>query len=88
MKAIEIIIKDQAFRIIPNSTDNYTFSVFNYATCHIITKNDFGMWKRVKHLFGTEVIPIDEIGEIIDKQYPPWPITDLYNSVKKKVEFN
>lgn len=73
MQAIEITVKDQAFRVIPNSMESFTFSVFNYTTCHIITKNNFGIWKRVKHLFGTEVIPIDEIGDIIDKQYTPWP---------------
>jgi hypothetical protein len=73
MIAIEVIIKEQTYRIIPNDADNYMFSVFNYATCHIITKNDFGIWKRVQHLFGNEIIPIDEIGEIIDKEYTPWP---------------
>lgn len=73
MSAIEIIIRDQTFRILRNNADNNTFSVFNYATCHIIAKNDYGIWKRVQHLFGTEIIPIDEIGEIIDKQLTPWP---------------
>ena len=76
MSAIEVIVRDQTFRIIRNSADNFTFSVFNYATCHIITKNDFGIWKRVQHLFGTEIIPIDEIGNIIDNQLTPWPVTE------------
>lgn len=73
MSAIEVNVRDQTFRIIRNSADSFTFSVFNYATCHIITKNDFGIWKRVQHLFGTEIIPIDEIGDIIDNQLTPWP---------------
>ncbi|ASU35606.1 hypothetical protein [Mucilaginibacter xinganensis] len=84
MGAIEVIIRDQAYRIIRNDADNYTFSVFNYATCHIIAKNDFGIWKRVQHLFGTEIIPIDEIGDIIDKDYTPWPAADGESPERRK----
>ncbi|MCR8559472.1 hypothetical protein KXD93_17575 [Mucilaginibacter sp. BJC16-A38] len=76
MKAIEITVNDQTYRVIRNSGDNYFFSVFNYATCHIIAKNDFGIWKRVQHLFGTEIIPLDEIGDVIDNEYTPWPADD------------
>jgi len=86
MKAIEVIIKGETYRIIRNSTDDYTYSIFNYATCHIITKNDFGIWKRVQHLFGTEIIPIDEIGDIIDKQYTPWPVIETQAPLRKKAE--
>jgi hypothetical protein len=86
MSAIEVIIKEQTYRIIRNDADNYTFSVFNYATCHIITKNDFGIWKRVQHLFGTEIIPIDEIGDIIDKEYTPWPANEVQPSFRKRME--
>jgi hypothetical protein len=69
MESIEILIKDETFRIIRNSDDNNTFSVFNYATCHIIKKNDFGIWKAVEHRFGTDTLPLDEIGDAIDKHY-------------------
>ena len=84
MRAIEVIIRDQTYRIIRNDADNYTFSVFNYATCHIIAKNNFGIWKRVQHLFGTEIIPIDEIGDIIDKEYTPWPVLDTQPSARRR----
>lgn len=84
MSTIEVIIKDQTYRIICNDADNYTFSVFNYATCHIITKNNFGIWKRVRHLFGTEIIPIDEIGDLIDKEYTPWPVIDVQPPGRRK----
>jgi hypothetical protein len=84
MSAIEVIIRDQTFRILRNNADNYTFSVFNYATCHIIAKNDFGIWKRVQHLFGTEIIPIDEIGQIIDNELTPWPATDGQSSTRRR----
>jgi len=83
MRAIEITVKDQAFRIIRNSADNFTFSVFNYTTCHIITKNNLGMWKRVQHLFGTEIIPLDEIGDIIDTQLTPWPYNDAPSPARR-----
>jgi hypothetical protein len=69
MDTFEVIIKDEGYRISRNSTDNSSFSVFNYATCHIIKKNDFGIWKEVEHRFGTDSLPIDEIGEAIDKYY-------------------
>lgn len=82
MRAIEIIVKDQTFRIIRNSADSSTFSVFNYTTCHIITKNNLGIWKRVQHLFGAEIIPLDEIGDIIDTQLTPWPHNDTSQSAR------
>jgi hypothetical protein len=66
---MEIIIKEEAFRVIRSSSDNNTFSVFNYATYHIIKKNNFGIWKTVEHRFGTDSLPLDEIGEAIDKHY-------------------
>jgi hypothetical protein len=69
MEAIELEIKGESYRIIRNSQDSYAFSVFNYATCHIIKKNDFGIWKAIEHRFGTDNLPIDEIGEAIDKHY-------------------
>ena len=69
MESIEILIKDQTFRIIRNSPDNSTFSVFNYATCHIIEKNDSGIWKAIEHRFGKDNLPLNEIGEGIEKYY-------------------
>lgn len=73
MKAIELVIKDETYRVVRNTADNYTFSVFNHATCHIIARNNFGLWEEVRHLFGAEVIPVEEIGHIIDQRYTPWP---------------
>lgn len=69
MESFEIIIKEETFRIIRNIPDKYTFSVFNHATCHIIKKNDFGIWKAVEHRFGADSLPLDEIGEAIEKYY-------------------
>ncbi len=66
---MEIIINKEAFRIIRSDSDINTFSVFNYATYHIIKKNNFGIWKTVEHRFGTDSLPLDEIGEAIDKHY-------------------
>jgi hypothetical protein len=73
MEAFEVVIKDETYRVIRNGEDNYTFSVFNYATCHIIRKNDFGIWKAVEHRFGTENLPIDEIGDAIEMHYKEYP---------------
>jgi hypothetical protein len=75
MEYFEINIKDETYKIIPNNPYNYSFSVFNYATCHTIERNSSGMWKDVEHRFGMEDIPLNELGEAIDKHYslPPQP---------------
>jgi hypothetical protein len=73
MEAFEVVIKEETYRVIRNSADNYTFSVFNYATCHIIRKNDFGIWKAVEHRFGAESLPLDEIGDAIEMHYREYP---------------
>jgi hypothetical protein len=69
MDTFEIIIKEESYRVIRSGIGVYTFNVFNYATCHIIQKNDFGIWKEVEHRFGADSLPIDEIGEAIEKHY-------------------
>lgn len=69
MDSFEIIIKEETFRIIRSGPENDIFSVFNHATCHIIKKNSFGIWKSVEHRFGTDSLPIDEVGEAIEKHY-------------------
>jgi len=69
MDSFEVIIKEQKFRAIHNKTDNFTFSVFNHSTCHVIKKNNFGIWKGVEHRFGADNLPLDEIGEAIEKHY-------------------
>ncbi len=76
MDSIEIIINKETFRIIRDNSDNHTFSVFNYATCHIIKKNTFGIWKTVEHRFGTDSLPLDEIGEAIDKHYTSLQVSE------------
>jgi hypothetical protein len=70
MEALEVIIKDEAFKIVPNKTDN-SFSVFNHATCHTIKKTDIGVWKTLVHRFGKDNIPLPEIGDAIEKYYIP-----------------
>jgi hypothetical protein len=77
MEAFEVIIKEETYRVIRNGEDNYTFSVFNYATCHIIRKNDFGIWKVVEHRFGAEGLPIDEIGDAIEMHYKECPAASI-----------
>jgi len=74
MESFEVIIKEEQFRIIRNSLDNSTFSVFNYATCHIIKKNELGKWNAIEHRFGTDTLPMNEIGEAIDSYYNSWQI--------------
>jgi len=69
MESFEVIIKNETYRIIRDSPGNCIFSVFNYATCHIIQRNDFGIWKKVEHRFGADNLPIDDIGEAIENHY-------------------
>lgn len=69
MESFDLSIKEETFRVIRNNADNYSFSVFNYATCHIIEKNNSGVWKAVQHRFGRDSLPLNEIGEGIEKYY-------------------
>jgi hypothetical protein len=69
MGSFEIIIKQETYLIAPNSSDNYSFIVFNHTTCHIIKKNENGFWEAIQHRFGTEHLPLIEIGHAIDKYY-------------------
>jgi hypothetical protein len=69
MEYFEIKIKDDTYKIIPNDSFKCSFSVFNYATCHTIESNSSGSWKDIEHRFGVEGIPLNELGEAIDRHY-------------------
>ncbi|WP_259070458.1 hypothetical protein HDF24_10915 [Mucilaginibacter sp. X4EP1] len=69
MESFEAIISGESFKVIRNSGSSQTFSVFNYTTCHIIKKIEFGLWVEVEHRFGTDRFPLDEIGDAIDRHY-------------------
>ncbi|MDB5006408.1 MAG: hypothetical protein JWP45_801 [Mucilaginibacter sp.] len=69
MEIFEVKIKEDTFKISRDNPECYKFSVFNHATFHVIQKNDFGIWKDVGHRYGSEHIPIDEIGEAIENHY-------------------
>lgn len=90
MESFEIIIKKETYKIIRSSSDNNDdfFSVFNYATCHVIKRNVYGKWEPVKHRFGMEYLPLKEVGEAIDKHYSlqqqdKWPLKG-----KSKTQFS
>jgi hypothetical protein len=68
METFEVNTQNESFKVSRNNPGN-SFSVFNYATFHVIKKNDFGVWRQVEHRFGKESIPIDEIGDAIDIYY-------------------
>ena len=68
MEAFEVIVNAETYRIICNNPEDCTFSVFNYNTFHII-KSDSGIWKAVEHRFGTDLLPLHEIGAAIDDHH-------------------
>ena len=68
MESFDITINRETYVIVYNNSDNYSFTVFNHKTCHIITKND-GAWETVEHRFGAPFLPLGEIGEAIDGHY-------------------
>jgi hypothetical protein len=68
MDIFEIVVKKESFKVILNNAD-HSFGVFNHSTFHVVKKNDFGVWRSIVHRFGREVVPIDEIGDAIDKHY-------------------
>jgi len=72
MDAFEVVIKDEVFKIARTKPDNNHFNVFNHTTFHIISKNDFGVWQSLRHCFGKEILPIQEIGDEIERYYTPF----------------
>ena len=73
MESFEAIVKEETYKIICNIPYNQTFSVFNYATCHVIKKSDSGIWKAIEHRFGRDNLPLNEIGEAIERYYSKRP---------------
>jgi hypothetical protein len=85
MESFQIIIKKETYKITRSSDNNDDFfSVFNYATCHVIKRNVYGKWEAVKHRFGSEYLPLKEIGEAIDKYYSLQPQDKWPLKVKSK----
>lgn len=75
MESFEVTVKKQSYKINRDIRRNSIFTVFNYATCHVIKKNNFGIWEEVEHRFGLDGLPVDEIGEAIDRYYRAWPLS-------------
>jgi hypothetical protein len=69
MESFEIIINDEIYVIVHNGPEMYTFTVFNYATCHVMKKCDSGKWEAIEHRFGIDYLPLNELGEAIDQHY-------------------
>jgi len=71
MESFEVTINEEIFKIVRNNPDNFTFGVFNYSTFHIIKKNYWGTWEILEHRFGTNCLPLNDIGKAIDEYYSP-----------------
>ena len=69
METFEIMVNDQAYKVIRDDDQRELFSVFNHSTFHIIKKNDFGGWETVEHRFGWHGLQITGAGNEIDKYY-------------------
>jgi hypothetical protein len=66
MESFEVIVKGEYYKIVRFTAFEQVFSVINYATCHIIRKNENGEWVTIEHRFGKENPPLREIGRAID----------------------
>jgi hypothetical protein len=69
MESFEVLVKQENYKIVRFNAFEQVFSVFNYATCHVIKKNENGKWITVEHRFGKEHIPLHEIGCVIDSRF-------------------
>ncbi len=69
MESFDITVNRETYVIVYNNSDDYSFTVFNHKTCHIIKKNDDSIWEEVEHRFGAALFPLSEIGEGIEKHY-------------------
>ena len=73
MESFEITVKKETYKITRNAPGEDIFSVFNHAMCHVIKRNVAGKWEAVTHRFGTEYLPLKEIGAAIDKYFSMQP---------------
>jgi hypothetical protein len=69
METFEVIVKERSYKIIRDHYHRELFNVFNHTTYYIIKKFESGSWVSVEHRFGLSGLPIDEIGDEIDKYY-------------------
>jgi len=69
MESFDIALNKETYVIVYNNSDDYSFTAFNHKTCHIIKKNDDGIWEEVEHRFGAVFFPLSEIGAAIDDHY-------------------
>ena len=67
MVTFEIKIAADTYRIMPFKNDRNCYNVFNYATFHVIKRTGPGKWQTIEHRFGREDIPLNEIGDAIDR---------------------
>ena len=69
MDSFEVLVNDQNYRIVRNTTRDCIFNVFNHAMCHVIKKKENGILVAIQHRFGAEHLPLVEIGYAIDNYY-------------------
>jgi hypothetical protein len=73
METFEIQIKGETFKVTFDSPKSSMFNVFNHSTFHTLKRNDYGEWEIIEHRFGKDNLPLDQIGEAIDRYYTSWP---------------
>jgi len=69
MDSLELVIKGESYKVIRDKARRDMYSVFNHVMCHTIKKKENGEWEAVEHRFGTEYLPLNEIGYELDKHY-------------------
>jgi len=89
MQSFEVIVNRETYKIIQNNPDDSdTFSVINYTMCHIVKRNISGKWEPVEHRFGTEDLPLQEIGDAIDRYFNTLLRNELPSKAKNKAQLS
>jgi len=81
METFEIVVKDQAYKVIRDDHHRELFSVFNHTTFFVIKRNDFGGRETVEHRFGWHGLQITGAGNEIDKYYDYLAFGDISKTV-------
>lgn len=81
MEAFEIIVKNNAYKVIRDLEHPEFYSVFNHAVYYIIQKNNFGAWEKIEHRFGDGELSIAEVGSQIDSYYDYLAYSALMKSI-------
>lgn len=85
MESFEIIVKNNSYKVIRDSSNGQLYSVFNHTVYYVIHKNNLGVWEAVEHRFGDGELSVAEVGAQIDGYHDYLAYSALMKSINGAV---